>query len=104
MLTIRLYEDYDFIALQALDTDKFGVCEFSTKLREATAVEDILSSQTKSMSYLMKFSLSINVHINTFIETATYRMIMIQCAVKSANIGQYFRYTKHFNITLKKVS
>ena len=44
----------------------------------------------------MKFSLSINVHTNTFIETATYRMIMIQCAVKSANIGQYFRHFKKF--------
>ena len=56
------------------------------------------------MSYLMKFSLRRNFHVNAFVDAAMYRMIMIQCAVKSANIGQYFRYTKHFNITLKKVS
>ena len=31
MLTVRVYDDYNLIALQALDTDVLEGCEFSSK-------------------------------------------------------------------------
>ena len=34
--TIRVYEDYNLIALQALDTDVLEGCEFSSKFRAET--------------------------------------------------------------------
>eukprot|EP00493_Phyllostaurus_siculus_P007498 UN07580 len=40
MLTVRVYDDYNLIALQDLDTDDFESCEFSTKSR-AEPVGDI---------------------------------------------------------------
>ena len=36
MLTVRVYEDYNFIPLQDLNTDDFENCEFSTKSRAET--------------------------------------------------------------------
>ena len=36
MLTVRVYDDYNFIALQTLDTDNFEGCEFSSKFRAET--------------------------------------------------------------------
>ena len=36
MLTVRVYDDYNFIALQDLDTDDLEGCEFSTKSRAET--------------------------------------------------------------------
>ena len=33
MLTVRVYDNYNLIALQVLDTDDFEGCEFSKKLR-----------------------------------------------------------------------
>ena len=34
MLTVRVYNDYNFIALQASDTDDLEGCEFSSKFRD----------------------------------------------------------------------
>ena len=34
MITVRIYVDYNSIALQAVDTDDLEVCEFSKKFRE----------------------------------------------------------------------
>ena len=36
MLTVRVYDDYNLIALQALDTDDLEGCEFSSKFRAET--------------------------------------------------------------------
>ena len=36
MFTVRVYEDYNLIALQALDTDDLEGCEFSSKFRAET--------------------------------------------------------------------
>eukprot|EP00493_Phyllostaurus_siculus_P020802 UN21127 len=36
MLTVRVYDDYNLIALQALDTDVLEDCEFSSKFRAET--------------------------------------------------------------------
>ena len=33
MLTVRVYDNYNLIALQGLDTDDIEVCEFSKKFR-----------------------------------------------------------------------
>ena len=33
MLRVRVYDNYNLIALQGLDTDGFEGCEFSKKLR-----------------------------------------------------------------------
>ena len=33
MITVRVYDDYNSIALQAVDTDDPEVCEFSKKFR-----------------------------------------------------------------------
>ena len=33
MIEVRVYDDYNSIALQAVDTDKFEGCEFSKKFR-----------------------------------------------------------------------
>ena len=33
MITVRLYDDYNFIALQAVDIDDLEGCEFSKKFR-----------------------------------------------------------------------
>ena len=36
MFTVRVYDDYNLIALQALDTDVLEGCEFSSKFRAET--------------------------------------------------------------------
>ena len=36
MLTVRVYDNYNFIALQGLDTDDLECFEFSTKFRAKT--------------------------------------------------------------------
>ena len=36
MLTVRVYHDYNLIALQALGTNDFEGCEFSKKFRAET--------------------------------------------------------------------
>ena len=36
MLTVRVYDDYNLIALQALDTNDLEGCEFSSKFRAET--------------------------------------------------------------------
>ena len=36
MLTVRVYDDYNLIALQDLDTDNFVRCDFSKKIRAET--------------------------------------------------------------------
>ena len=33
MITVRVYDDYNSIALQAVDTDNLEGCEFSKKFR-----------------------------------------------------------------------
>ena len=33
MITVREYDDYNFIALQVVDTDDLESCEFSQKFR-----------------------------------------------------------------------
>ena len=33
MMTVRVYDDYNFIALQAVDTDDLEVCEFLKMFR-----------------------------------------------------------------------
>ena len=33
MITVRVYDDYNSIALQVVDTDDLEVCEFSKKFR-----------------------------------------------------------------------
>ena len=37
MITVRVYDDYNLIALQALDTDDLEGCEFSKKFRAKTS-------------------------------------------------------------------
>ena len=37
MLTVRVYDNYNLITLQGLDTDDFKGCEFSTKSRAETS-------------------------------------------------------------------
>ena len=37
MITVRVYDDYNLIALQGLDTDKIEGCEFSKKFRAETS-------------------------------------------------------------------
>ena len=37
MITLRVYDDYNFISLQALDTDDLEGCEFSKKFRVKTS-------------------------------------------------------------------
>ena len=37
MFTVRVYDDYNLIALQGLDTDGFEGCEFSKKFRVETS-------------------------------------------------------------------
>ena len=36
MVTVRVYDNYNLIALQGLDADDFEACEFSSKLRAET--------------------------------------------------------------------
>ena len=36
MLTVRVYDNYNLIALQGLDADDFEGCEFSSKFRAET--------------------------------------------------------------------
>ena len=36
MLTVRVYDNYNLIALQGLDTDDIEGCEFSKKFRAET--------------------------------------------------------------------
>ena len=36
MLTVRVYDDYNLIALQVLDTDDLEGCEFSSNVRAET--------------------------------------------------------------------
>ena len=37
MLTVRVYDNYNLIALQGLDTDNIEGCEFSKKFRAETS-------------------------------------------------------------------
>ena len=37
MLTVRVYDNYNLIALQGLDTDDIEGCEFSKKFRAGTS-------------------------------------------------------------------
>jgi len=37
MITVRVYVDYNLIALQDLDTNDFDGCEFSKKFRAETS-------------------------------------------------------------------
>ena len=37
MVTVRVHDNYKFIALQSLDTDGFEGCEFSKKFRAETS-------------------------------------------------------------------
>ena len=37
MLTIRVYDNYNLIALQGLDTDEFEGCEFSKNFKAETS-------------------------------------------------------------------
>ena len=37
MLTVKLYDNYNLIALQGLDTDDIEDCEFSKKFRAGTS-------------------------------------------------------------------
>ena len=37
MIIVRIYDDFNLIALQDLDTKDFGVCEFSKKFRAETS-------------------------------------------------------------------
>ena len=39
MITVRVYDDYNLIALQDLDTKEFESCEFSKKFRVETIVD-----------------------------------------------------------------
>ena len=34
MITVRVYDDYNSIALQAVDTDDLEVCKFSKKFKD----------------------------------------------------------------------
>ena len=43
MITVRGCDDYNYIALQAVDTDDFEVCEFSKKVR-AKSIGDMKNS------------------------------------------------------------
>ena len=45
MLTVRVYDDYNLIALQGLDTDDFEGCELSKKFRADTSgnMEELMS-------------------------------------------------------------
>ena len=36
MLTVRIYDNYNLIAVQGLDTDNFEDCKFSWKFRAET--------------------------------------------------------------------
>ena len=36
MITVRIYDDYNLIALQDLDTNDFDGCEFAKKFRAET--------------------------------------------------------------------
>ena len=67
-------------------SDFYLICDKSIILliptfTKSTIAENILSFKTKSMSYLMKFSLSIHVNMWAYIEHATCRRIMIRCAL-----------------------
>ena len=46
MLTVRVYENYNFIALQGLDIYCFEGCEFSKKFRAETSgdMEKLMAS------------------------------------------------------------
>ena len=59
MLTVRVYDDYNLIALQDLDTDDIERCEFSTKSRAETSrdMENLngLCQTLKSSKLLEKF-------------------------------------------------
>ena len=46
MITVRVYDDYIFMSLEAADTDDLEVCEFSKKFR---------SKSTGDMKKLMGF-------------------------------------------------
>ena len=37
MITVKVYDDYNLIALQDLDTNDFDGCEFSKKFRVETS-------------------------------------------------------------------
>ena len=40
MITVRVYDDYNFITLQDFDTDDLEGCKFSSKFR-AEIIEDL---------------------------------------------------------------
>ena len=43
MLTVRVYDNYNLIALQGLDTDDIEGCEFSKKFRAETSMERLMA-------------------------------------------------------------
>ena len=43
MLTVRVYNNYNLIALQGLDTDHIEGCEFSKKFRAETSGTTVMA-------------------------------------------------------------
>ena len=51
MLTVRVYDNYNLIALQGLDTYGFECCEFSKKFRDETSGD---MGKTNGMCWTLK--------------------------------------------------
>ena len=47
MITVRVYDVYNSIALQAVDTDDLEGCEFSKKFRDKSIGNNLLFGQFK---------------------------------------------------------
>ena len=63
MITVRVYDDYNFIALQDLDTDDLEGFEFSTKFRAKTIgdMEKLMACMCRTLksSTLLKNSVTL---------------------------------------------
>ena len=71
MITVRVYDDYNLIALQDLDTNHFDGCEFSKKFRVETTVNSPPTttgrklSSTQNPRPVVMFSLQYTPHLRT---------------------------------------
>ena len=101
MLTVRVYDNYNLIAFQDLDTDDIEGCEFSKMFRAETIVENSYAKAVTRIAPLVGFERFSQKRVQTS------KTKMKTCSETSKNISRLqvdmvFDIRKSFKIRRKK--
>ena len=80
MITVRVYDDYNSIALQAVDTDDLEGWEFSKKFREKSSVCCKFCIKTMTTATAIATATYCSCSCSFYPKTATATAIAIYCS------------------------